>query len=92
MADRAPIKREEKYCVAESRDNVTCTNTSNSPGIYMHKFSSDEVLCQKWTCQKASAKLQAIEVFGSLLSALLRRAISHRSRPSCPPVVQEDVL
>ena len=53
--------------MAESRDNVTCTNTSNSPGISIHKFSSDEVLCQKWTCQKASAKVQAIEVFGSLL-------------------------
>ena len=49
MADRAPIKRGGKYCVAGSLDNVSCTNTSYSPGISMHRFPSDKVLCQKWT-------------------------------------------
>ena len=49
MADRAPIKRGGKYCVAGGRDNVSCTCTSYSPGISMHRFPSDKVLCQKWT-------------------------------------------
>lgn len=48
MVDRAPTKRGGKYCVAGSPD-VSCTNTSYSPGISMHRFSFDKVLCQKWT-------------------------------------------
>ena len=44
MADRAPIKRGGKYCVAGSRDNVCCINTSYSPGISLHRFPSNEVL------------------------------------------------
>ena len=49
MAETAPIKRGGKYCVAGTRDNVSCTNTSYSPGISMHIFPSDKELCQKWT-------------------------------------------
>ena len=49
MAETAPIKRGGKYCVAGTRDNVSCTNMSYSPGISMHRFPSDKVLCQKWT-------------------------------------------
>ena len=49
MAETAAIKRGGKYCVAGSRDNVSCTNTSYSTGISMHRFPSDKVLCQKWT-------------------------------------------
>ena len=49
MADRAPIKRGGKYCVAGSRDNVSCNCTTYSPGNSMHRFPSDKVLCQKWT-------------------------------------------
>ena len=32
MADGAPIKRGGKYCVAGSRDNVSCISTRYSPG------------------------------------------------------------
>ena len=28
MAEKAPIKRGGKYCVAGTRDNISCTNTS----------------------------------------------------------------
>lgn len=49
MADERLIKRGGKYCVAGSRDNVSCTNTSYSTGISMHKFPSDKVVCQKLT-------------------------------------------
>ena len=44
MAEKAPIKRGGKYCVAGSRDNVSCTNTSCSQGISMHTFPSNKVL------------------------------------------------
>ena len=36
---RAPVKR-GNYCVARSRENVSCTNTIYSPGISMHRFQS----------------------------------------------------
>ena len=49
MAETAAIKRGGKYCVAGSRDNVSCTTTSYSTGISTHRFPSDKVLCQKWT-------------------------------------------
>ena len=43
MADRAPVKR-GNYCVAGSRENVSCTNTIFSPGIPMNRFPSDKKL------------------------------------------------
>lgn len=49
MADQGPTKRGGKYCVAGSRGNVSCTNKSFCPGISMHRFPTDKVLCQKWT-------------------------------------------
>ena len=49
MADQSAIKRGGKYCVAGSVNNVSCTNTSYSPGISMHRFPTDKSLCQKWT-------------------------------------------
>ena len=37
-------KRRGKYCVSGSRENVSCANTSYSPGISAHRFPSDKVL------------------------------------------------
>ena len=43
------IKHGGKYCVAGGPNNVSCKNTSYTPGISMHRFPEDESLRRLWT-------------------------------------------
>ena len=49
FAARALSRRGRNCFVASSLNNVSCTNTTYSSAIYMHKFPTDEVLGQKRT-------------------------------------------
>ena len=44
----ATTRRGGKYCVAGLTNNVSCTNTSYSEGISMHRFPKNPETRQKW--------------------------------------------
>lgn len=41
-------KRGGKFCRAGAPNNVSCQNTSYTPGISMHQFPSDDKTRKKW--------------------------------------------
>ena len=79
--------------MAGSRDNVSCTNTSYSPGISIIDFPPTKYYVRNGLRLSENigqtSSHQSIRLFAQ---CTLNRPVSHRSHPSCPPVVQEDVL
>ena len=68
MADRARIKQRGKYCVSGSRGNVSCTNTSYSPGIdfsptknYCSLVLFDSVVSFNYSFERLTPRLQLTE-------------------------------
>lgn len=48
MADCSAARRGGRYCVAGAPNNISCMNTTFTPGIRMHQFPSNPVLRRKW--------------------------------------------
>ena len=48
MEAAKPVKHGGKYCVAGAGNNKSCTNTSYTPGISIHLFSSDPKIKEEW--------------------------------------------
>ena len=48
MEANKPTKRGGRYCVAGTPQQVSCKNTSYTPGIRMHSFPKDPKTCQQW--------------------------------------------
>ena len=46
---RTTTRRGGKYCVAGLPNNVSCTNTSYTEGVSMHRFPKNPETRQKWT-------------------------------------------
>ena len=49
MADVRNRRVSGKYCVAGGPGLLSCTNSSQTPGVSMHLFPSNEVTRRKWT-------------------------------------------
>ena len=48
MAESNKRRVSGKFCVAGGPENVSCTNSSLTPGVSMHKFPSHEATRRKW--------------------------------------------
>lgn len=48
MADITAKRRGGRYCVAGAPNNISCKNTTYTPGVKMHQFPSDPIVRRKW--------------------------------------------
>ena len=42
------LRRGGKYCVAGTPNGISCTNTSYTTGISMHRFPKNDIVRRKW--------------------------------------------
>ena len=47
MADNTAKRRGGRYCVSGAPNNISCKNTTFTPGVKMHQFPSDPIVRRK---------------------------------------------